>query len=54
MVRGAFLATLARLPDAEEAEAAKAFLLGRPDQKEAGARDLLWALMTGAEFLTAP
>ena len=54
MVRAAFLATLARLPDAEEAEAAQAFLQGRAADREAGARDLLWALLTGAEFLTAP
>ncbi|HEX2748470.1 MAG TPA: DUF1549 domain-containing protein, partial [Verrucomicrobiales bacterium] len=53
-VKEAFLAVLARLPDEEESKQATAFLAGRPDKPAEGMRDLMWALMTGAEFLTMP
>ncbi len=52
--REAFLAVLARQPDAEETAQAAVFLRGYPDKPADGVRDLLWALMTGAEFLTVP
>jgi hypothetical protein len=52
-VRQAFLAVYGRAPDSEEAKQAKAFLEVRTDKAEA-VRDLLWALMTSAEFLTMP
>jgi mono/diheme cytochrome c family protein len=52
-VREAFLAAYGRAPDSEEAKQAKAFLEARTDKAEA-VRDLLWALMTSAEFLTMP
>jgi mono/diheme cytochrome c family protein len=53
-VREAFLATYARLPDAEEAAQAKAFLKSRSKQPVEADRDLLWAMMTSAEFLNMP
>ncbi len=53
-VREAFLATYARLPDAEEANQAKAFLKSRAQQPVEADRDMLWAMMTSAEFLTMP
>jgi mono/diheme cytochrome c family protein len=53
-VREAFLATYARLPDAEEAAQAKAFLKSRSQQPVEANRDLLWAMMTSAEFLNMP
>ena len=53
-VRETFLAVHSRSPDAEEAEHAAAFLNDRPDKPADAARDLLWALMTSAEFLTMP
>lgn len=53
-VSEAFLVALGRSPDAEEAAAAEDFLKERGENKSAGARDLLWALMTSAEFLTMP
>ena len=53
-VREAFLAVDGRLPDPEEATQAAEFLRGRADRPAEAVRDLLWALMTGAEFLTAP
>lgn len=53
-VTAAFAAVYARSPQADEAKQALAFLEGRPDQPEAAIRDLLWALMTSAEFLTMP
>lgn len=52
-VRAAFESVLGRAPDAEELNAATDFLKER-SEKAAGARDLLWALMTSAEFLTMP
>ena len=53
-VREAFLAVHGRSPDAEESATAEAFLNERSAQPEEAGRDLLWALMTSAEFLTAP
>jgi hypothetical protein len=53
-VRQAFLAVNGRWPDEEEAARAGAFLQERPDQPAEAVRDLLWALMTSAEFLTMP
>jgi mono/diheme cytochrome c family protein len=53
-VREAFLATYARRPDAEEAAQAKAFLKSHSKEPAQADRDLLWAMMTSAEFLTMP
>jgi hypothetical protein len=53
-VREAFLATYDRLPDAEEAGQAGAFLKERSQHRAEADRDLLWAMMTSAEFLTMP
>ena len=53
-VREAFLAVYGRAPDSDEAKQSKAFLDARPDQSAEAVRDLLWALMTSAEFLTMP
>jgi len=53
-IREAFLAVYSRQPDTEEAERALAFLNERPDQPIEGVRDLLWALLTSAEFLAMP
>lgn len=52
--REAFLAVYGRAPDSAEAKQAKAFLEARPDKPDEAVRDLLWALMTSAEFLTMP
>jgi len=53
-VRQAFLAVYGRAPDSEEAKQAKAFLEVRTDKPAEAVRDLMWALMTSAEFLTMP
>lgn len=53
-VAGAFAAVYARPPAPDEATQALAFVQARPDQPAAAMRDLLWALMTSAEFLTLP
>jgi hypothetical protein len=53
-VREAFLATFERLPDADEQAEAIAFLELEPDRPAERVSDLLWALMTSAEFLTTP
>jgi mono/diheme cytochrome c family protein len=53
-VREAFLAVYGRAPDADEAKQAGNFLAGRANKPDEAARDLLWALMTSAEFLTTP
>jgi mono/diheme cytochrome c family protein len=53
-VAEAFFAVMGRSPDAEEASTAEEFLKERGDKKADGVRDLLWALMTSAEFLTMP
>ena len=53
-VQGAFLAVYGRLPDTEEAAAATTFLKTHGGQPAEPIRDLLWALLTSAEFLTVP
>ena len=53
-VREAFLAVHGRAPDSVEAKQTKTFFDGRPDQPAEAVRDLMWALMTSAEFLTMP
>jgi mono/diheme cytochrome c family protein len=52
--RAAFTATLGREPDAAELQHATVFLNNRPADPAASIRDFLWALLTCAEFLTAP
>jgi hypothetical protein len=53
-VREAFLAVYGRPPEADELTQTKAFLEARADKPAEAMRDLLWALMTSAEFLTTP
>lgn len=53
-VREAFLAVLGRLPDAEEQAEAAALIETHVERPVESAGDLLGALMTSAEFLTAP
>jgi hypothetical protein len=53
-VREAFVSVRGRLPDTEEAAQALAFLGEHPDKPAEGVRDLMWALMTSAEFFTTP
>jgi hypothetical protein len=53
-VEAAFRAAYARSPDAEESARAVEFLAGRADDPPGAVRDLLWALLTSAEFLTMP
>ena len=53
-VRAAFLAAYDRMPDAEEAAQAEAFINARPAQVTEASGDLFWALLTSAEFLTMP
>jgi len=53
-VREAFLATYDRLPDGEESKRAKAFIQSRSKRPLEADRDLMWAMMTSAEFLTTP
>lgn len=50
-VRAAFRHTLIREPDAEELERSVAFLQAHADPRVAGGQ-LVWALVTGPEFLT--
>ncbi|WP_395739873.1 DUF1549 domain-containing protein [Prosthecobacter sp.] len=52
-VKEAFAMVYGRAPDAEEEKAAGAFLAERKDVA-AAVRDLVWALMTSAEFLAMP
>ncbi len=52
--REAFQCVYGRAPDPEEAAQAEAFLKARADKPAEATRDLLWALMTSAEFLTMP
>jgi hypothetical protein len=49
-----FLVTYGRMPDAGEMAAATALAGPGTDRAGEGVRDLLWALMTSAEFLTMP
>lgn len=53
-VRESFLGTYGREPDAEEIAQTAAFLNARGDKQEEAVRDLLWALLTSAEFMTMP
>ena len=53
-VREAFLAVYGRPPDGAEAASAEAFVTARPDDAAGAVRDLLWALLISAEFLTSP
>jgi mono/diheme cytochrome c family protein len=53
-VQAAFQAVYGRNPDAEEASVSLQFLSARGERSSEATRDLLWALMTGAEFLTMP
>jgi len=53
-VREAFKVVYGRAPDAEETSQSLAFLNSRQDKPAEAARDLLWALMTSAEFLSMP
>jgi hypothetical protein len=53
-VRAAFLDVFARLPDPVEAAQAEAMLKTRSKQPAEAVRDLLWAMMTSAEFLAMP
>ncbi len=53
-IREAFVAVYGRLPDAEEERQAESFLSGRKERPAEAVRDLLWAMMTGAEFLAMP
>jgi len=53
-VRETFAASYGRPPDAQELASASAFLEERAGQPSEGVRDLQWALLTSAEFLTMP
>jgi hypothetical protein len=53
-VRQAFLAVLGRWPDAEELAQTSGLLGAHSERPAESTGDLLWALMTSAEFLTAP
>jgi hypothetical protein len=50
--RAAFHAALIREPDADELAGAARFLQTRADKPAEAAGELLWALVTGPEFLT--
>ena len=53
-VQGAFLSVYGRLPDTEEAAHAAQLFDPLPGAPAEPIRDLLWALLTSAEFLTVP
>lgn len=53
-VKAAFEAVYGRGPDAEELERCTAFFSQREQRTSEACRDLLWALLTSAEFLTTP
>ena len=53
-VEEAFAAVFGRLPEVDEAATAVKFLENRGTDSAGAVRDLLWALMTSAEFLTVP
>lgn len=53
-VDAAFHAVLGRAPALDEMAQAEHFLEARPEQPAEAARDLVWALLTSAEFLTMP
>lgn len=53
-VREAFLTVHGRMPDAEESAQTVAYLNVRQPQIVESTRDLLWAMMTSAEFFSMP
>ncbi|MCB1209056.1 MAG: DUF1549 domain-containing protein [Verrucomicrobiales bacterium] len=53
-VQEAFKSVYGRTPDGEETNQSVAFLNSRKDKPTEAIRDLLWALMTSAEFLSMP
>ena len=53
-VREAFLTVHGRMPDAEESAQTAAYLNVRQPQIVESTRDLLWAMMTSAEFFSMP
>ena len=53
-VQEAFKSAYGRTPDAEETAQSVAFLNSHKDHPAEATRDLLWALMTSAEFLSMP
>jgi len=53
-VREAFLAVYGRLPDADEVSRALLFQTAREGRQLESVRDLMWALLSSAEFLTMP
>ena len=53
-VQAAFVAAYGRNPDAQESAYALNFLSRRKDRPSEAVRDLLWALLSSAEFLTMP
>ncbi|MGZ8940773.1 MAG: DUF1549 domain-containing protein [Limisphaerales bacterium] len=53
-IRMAFQAVLGREPDAKELSSTAEFLKEHTGDAAAEVRDLMWALMTSAEFLTMP
>ena len=53
-VREAFNCVYGRAPQSDEEAQATALLKAQADKPADATRDLLWALMTSAEFLTMP
>ena len=53
-IREAFMEVFQRWPDSEERAQALALLASQSDSSDGGTGDLLWALLTSAEFLTTP
>ena len=53
-VEAAFYAVLGRAPAPDEMAQAEPFVAARAEQPAEAARDLVWALLTSAEFLTMP
>lgn len=53
-IKEAFAAVHARDPDAEEAAHLRGFIAARREDPVGSTRDLLWALLTSAEFSTIP
>jgi hypothetical protein len=52
IVERSFLTVLGRAPDSDDRQVAARFLSDRAEHKEAAIRQLLWALIAGAEFHT--
>ena len=50
VVKKVFLAALGRTPESGEGERATEYLEQRSDRREEAIRQLLWALLSGAEF----